>query len=322
MTIKGDVFTYKCPGLPEAYMLLMIVCVGALGGSLHGMRSLADYVGARQLKRSWICYYLLLPVNSAMIALVFYLIIRAGFYSPSATADTAAIMLGLAVLVGLFSEAAMEKLKKIAVALLAEPPQRPDKIEEVPSPDLQGLSPPKGSTQGGDSFKLEGRRFSDDAEVTFNGLKAAVFSRIGDTSITVTTPEHAAGPVDVEVVNPGDKKSKLSGGFTYEETGDQPPVEDPEQPAATTSPTITGVNPNSGPTSGNTPVTIDGTGFDAKEVQFGGLDANVVGATAASISVTTPVHDDPGSVDIVVTNNDGKVVKLESGFTYEKPPEQ
>lgn len=311
--VKDEAFTYTCPGTPEFRMLLLIICAGALGGCLHAMRSLADFAGSRQLLQSWRPYYFLLPLTSLMIALIFYLIVRAGLFNPeSSTADKPALVLAIAALVGLFSEAAMEKLKKIAIALFTEPPPRPDKLDKAPPLDLQRLSAVTGKTKGGDTVIVEGRGFSDTAEVTFDGLKATVVSRTGDTSITVTTPPHAAGPVDVEVLNASDKTSKLAGGFTYEEAEDESIDEEQPGPGST----ITGVNPNKGPASGNTVVKIDGTGFDAKAVQFGGIAATDVSGTAELISATTPAHD-PGSVDIVVTNKDDTTATLEGGFTYE-----
>jgi hypothetical protein len=41
----------------EGSVLLMVILLGALGGTLHLLGSLVKYVGNRQFKRSWILYY-------------------------------------------------------------------------------------------------------------------------------------------------------------------------------------------------------------------------------------------------------------------------
>lgn len=211
--IKGDSFTYVCPGQPEYLVILMILFAGALGGCLHAMRSLADFVGARQLKQSWILYYLLLPLTSAVMAFIFYLIVRAGFFAPdSQTTDKAAVMLGLAALVGLFSEAAMEKLKKIGEAVFTSPPPRPDPRVTPVGPTITGVDPKSGPaakpvTIKGTGFDVKAVQFGDvDATVT----KATA------TAISVTTPPHDLGPVDVVVTNKDGKTATLKAGFKYE----------------------------------------------------------------------------------------------------------
>jgi hypothetical protein len=68
-------------------------------------------------------------------------------------------------------------------------------------------------------------------------------------------------------------------------------------------PTVTGINPNSGPTTGGTMVTITGTGFDCVSgVSFGGTPAatfTVVSPT--EITATSPAGT-AGTVDVTVTN--------------------
>lgn len=84
-------------------------------------------------------------------------------------------------------------------------------------------------------------------------------------------------------------------------------------------PTITSVSPSSGPTSGGTVVTINGTGLDcASSVKFDGAAAAVVSRTSSRITVTTPAHG-AGLVNVNVTTPAGIVTKS-SAFTYTAPP--
>ncbi|HEX3840305.1 MAG TPA: IPT/TIG domain-containing protein [Acidimicrobiales bacterium] len=80
----------------------------------------------------------------------------------------------------------------------------------------------------------------------------------------------------------------------------------PDINAVATPPTITGVNPNTGPSSGGTTVTITGTGFTCVTgVKFGTTPAatfTVVNST--TITATSPPGT-PGTVDVTVTSCNG-----------------
>lgn len=84
-------------------------------------------------------------------------------------------------------------------------------------------------------------------------------------------------------------------------------------------PTVTTVNPNSGPAAGGTPVKISGSGFlpDAK-VTFGGTLATnvVVDQSGKNIAAVTPGHE-VGVVDVEVINTNMQKGKLPRGFTYQ-----
>ena len=108
-------------GPTERTILIMVVLWGALGGSLHLLRSVAAFVGNRQFVRSWILHYFSLPFIGAALAGVVYLLLRVGLVSPtSATADGSAIanlnvvaIYGFAALTGLFAKAASDKLAEL-----------------------------------------------------------------------------------------------------------------------------------------------------------------------------------------------------------------
>ncbi len=108
---------------PEVRLLLMVALSGALGGLVHALRSVYWYVGNRSLVRSWLAMYVLLPLVGATLAVVFYLVIRGGFFSPQATVQETSPFgfAALAVLVGMFSTQAALKLKQVAGTVFAEP---------------------------------------------------------------------------------------------------------------------------------------------------------------------------------------------------------
>ncbi len=100
----------------EQRLLILVIAAGALGSLVHALRSAYWYVGNRNLVRSWIPKYLLLPFCGATLAVLFYLIVRGGFFSTRAgLLQTSPFgFCALACLVGLFSEQAVLKLKQLA----------------------------------------------------------------------------------------------------------------------------------------------------------------------------------------------------------------
>jgi hypothetical protein len=106
----------------EARMVLIVALSGALGGLVHSLRSFYWYLGNRELVWSWLGMYILVPFVGTALGVVFYLIIRGGFFSPQATVEQTSPFgfAALAALVGLFSEQAVLKLKKVAETVLTE----------------------------------------------------------------------------------------------------------------------------------------------------------------------------------------------------------
>lgn len=76
------------------------------------------------------------------------------------------------------------------------------------------ITPATGAAAGGTSVTINGDDFTGATGVTFGGVAATGFTLVSDDQITCTTPAHAAGPVDVVVVDP-DGNGTLTAGFTY-----------------------------------------------------------------------------------------------------------
>ncbi len=177
-----------------------------------------------------------------------------------------------------------------------------------PAPTVSAVSPNAGTTAGGTSVTLTGTGFVSGATVRFDGTLASNVNVASSTSLTATTPAHAAGAVNVTVTNPDNQSATLTGGYTY----NTPP------PAA---PTITSVTPNSGSTAGGTSVTLTGTNFTTgATVTFGGTSAsNVTVVSSTTITATTPAQA-AGAVNVVVTNPNNQSATLANGFTYTSSP--
>jgi len=195
-------------------LFLIVMCCGSLGSLLHALRSFYWYTGNRKLIWSWVSMYILLPFSGALLATVFYLIVRGGFMPQQnlGSANTFAFA-ALGALVGLFSEEATLKLKQIAATVFTA--AETGKDSAAPPPKLSGVSPATGPAAGGTAVTITGSNFNPGAKVNFGGAAATV-GVITKTSIAVTAPAHALGPVDVEVVNPDNHNDVLRGVFTYQ----------------------------------------------------------------------------------------------------------
>jgi hypothetical protein len=70
-------------------------------------------------------------------------------------------------------------------------------------PAISGVSPPSGSTAGGDVVTVTGSNLDGATGVSFGGTPAASFTAVSATQITAPAPAHAPGTVDVQVTGPG-----------------------------------------------------------------------------------------------------------------------
>lgn len=202
----------------EERLFLIVMFSGALGGLVHSLRSFYWYAGNRKLVLSWAGFYVTLPILGATLATVFYVVVRGGFFSPqSEISDTSPFgFAALAALVGMFTEQAVEKLKRIMESTFADAPKGKDHAGPVVL-GVDGVSPAQGPLEGGTAVTITGKGFGKAPAVTFGGKDATDIQVAADgTSLTATTPPgDKLGAVDVEVKNPDGKKAPLAGGFTY-----------------------------------------------------------------------------------------------------------
>jgi hypothetical protein len=156
----------------------------------------------------------------------------------------------------------------------------------APPVTAAGITPNSGPASGGQTVTITGSGFVPGfTTVTFDGVRATGVTVSPDgTSLTAVTPPGQPGPASVVVSSVGGSSAPLT--YTYLGNG----------------PTITGVTPSSGPTSGGTRVTISGRGLaGATGVTFDGVPGTnlTVSPDGTSVTVTTPPGT-PGTADVVV----------------------
>ena len=169
------------------------------------------------------------------------------------------------------------------------------------TPVIDNVSPDEGPASGGTTVTITGDNFVSGCTVTFGGEDAASVTVESSTEITAVTPAHEPATVDVVVSCPaGDSNAEP---FTFFDD---------------TTPVIFGVDPNLGPSSGGTEVTITGDNFDgATAVHFGDEPAASFTVDSDSqITATTPPHE-PATVMVSVTTGEGTSESTSAGnFTF------
>jgi hypothetical protein len=173
-----------------------------------------------------------------------------------------------------------------------------------PPPTVTSVTPASGPTSGGTTLTITGTGFVTGATVSVGGSAATGVTVVDSTTLTATTPAHAAGAVSLAVTIPGGQSATMAAAFTY------------VGPA----PAVTSVTPASGSTGGGTGVTITGSNFaSGATVTIGGAAATAVTVVnGTTITASTPAHA-AGAVSVTVTNADGQSGTVASGFTYTAP---
>jgi hypothetical protein len=174
-------------------------------------------------------------------------------------------------------------------------------------PAITGISPASGPVTGGTTVTITGAGFTGATSVRFGTANAAM-TVSSDTQITATSPPAASpGTVDITVTTPtGTSPASSADQFAY-------------------LPAVTGVEPNSGFTTGGDSVTITGAGFTgATSVQFGTANAAMTVNSDTQITATSP-RGSVGGVDVTVTTPAGTsaISRPADVFRYtRKPPKE
>ena len=177
----------------------------------------------------------------------------------------------------------------------------------LPAPTVAAISPASGSTAGGTAVTLTGTGFKTGATATVGGVPLTGVTVVSATQITGTTGAHAAGTVSVIVTNPDAQTGTLTNGYSYQTPPSSPP----------SIPTVTLVDPDEGPTTGGTAVTVHGTNFRAGALVYfdGVLAADIVVTDSTHIAASTPPHI-VGAVPVTVTNTDATTATKPNAYTY------
>ena len=185
---------------------------------------------------------------------------------------------------------------------------------DLPLPRLTRVTPDVATIDGGAiEVVVTGAFFFDrygPPRVSFDDV--AVDALLVDSAtLLVQPPAHAEGLVHLTVSN------ALFDG-SYSDANDDVDFRfvTPQGDA----PTLTSLSGATGSADGGDTITATGTGFvENSRVLLGGVDMDIIGSTATSLTFVTRPVNAAGSVDVVVINPDGQVAVLSAGFAFTLP---
>jgi hypothetical protein len=209
--------------------LVLALAAGALGGAIHAASSLARFSVRRgpvvpgdpdlSPLHHYFTWYLLRPVVAMGLAVVVQLLIVAGIFDVKPATAGAAVVAGVAALVGMFSARVNKKLGDIADTLFGEEDQKKEDQKAAPLVSLH-VTPYNVQLLVGETSPLAAETVhSDDgasadvthqvtwasanaqiATVSSSGLVAAVAP--GTTTISAARGQVTSNPVTVTVKVP------------------------------------------------------------------------------------------------------------------------
>jgi YVTN family beta-propeller protein len=194
-------------------------------------------------------------------------------------------------------------------AQLTQPTAAVAMVQAALVPAVTAVSPGQGPEAGNGTVTITGGPFIGGGAVTavsFGGVPAASFTVDSDTQITAVAPAQTFRTVDVTVTNAnGTSAVTTADEYTY--------LEAP--------PTISGLTPASGVSSGGTTVVITGTDLSTtKDVYFGGTAASSFTVDSDTQVTAVTRAQTNGTVNVSVTNSAGISTPVPgSQFTFFSP---
>jgi hypothetical protein len=182
-------------------------------------------------------------------------------------------------------------------------------FKPVPTPAVSTFVPFSGDVAGGTTVTIIGQNFAvgglQPTAVRFGNTDALSFSVIDNSHIEAVSPP-GVGNVTVTVETPlGTATSSQT--FRYHQA---------------TPPAVTGLLPDQGPVTGNTPVLISGTHFSESPttaVEFGGIRVAFTVISDTQILAISPPG--VGTRNVIVTNIGGQSLNTPADDFYYVPPQ-
>jgi hypothetical protein len=109
-----QLFWWEVAMRPEQQILLVVAFSGLLGGSIQMLLRIREDFGLKRVNRSNLAWYFLTPPIGAILAVAFYLVVRGGFFASGSSVKDINLFAfaGIGVLVGLFADAATQRLEQ------------------------------------------------------------------------------------------------------------------------------------------------------------------------------------------------------------------
>jgi hypothetical protein len=185
----------------ESTLLYISALFGILGASAHGIASLTIRMANNKYNNRWLPWYIARPPIAAAIAVIVYMLLRAGLI-PSSTVQVSAFgIAALSALVGLMTNEITKKLRDICSSLFGMRTSEEDKGDVPLKKDMYvKLSTPKTVIKVGETLEIKAIVINADGKYGSDmDLKFTVTSpilKIEDTSIGKTNSD---GEIKVKV---------------------------------------------------------------------------------------------------------------------------
>ena len=121
--------------MDEKNILYLVMLAGAAGSFIHSAGSFISFVGDKKLGATWFWWYILRPLIGMGVALVFFIVFRAGLLSGTNADINPYGLIALSTLAGMFSDRATLKLKELFETLFKPDDERKDKLTNIDSTD-------------------------------------------------------------------------------------------------------------------------------------------------------------------------------------------
>ena len=168
-------------------------------------------------------------------------------------------------------------------------------------PTISGISPNSGPTSGGQTVVITGSNFVGVTQVGIAGTSVSYTVNSPNQITAITPPFSTIGSVSVTVATAG-ATALAPNIYTYS--------------TVTPQPTISGISPNSGPTSGGQTVVITGANFvGVNSVSIAGTSVSYTVNSATQITATTPPFSTAQSVSVAVGTARGTAL-VSNAYTY------
>jgi len=172
------------------------------------------------------------------------------------------------------------------------------------APVLTAITPSLGNVAGGTEVTLIGDHFESGMQVFFGNMQGQILSvQSAVTALARTPASLASGFVDVRVRNPDGQEAVRHDGFEFLDA-----------------PSLAGVWPPSGPSSGGTLTWIEGDGFHPQsQVFFGTAQSPEVHFQSRHLLFAFAPGGAVGAVNVRVLNPDQRDAELSAAYAYSDP---
>jgi hypothetical protein len=183
-------------------LLLLVALAGFLGNMIHIATSFTTYVGSNKFVRSWLLWYAVKPFTAAALAVGVYFVFRGGFLNTSD--DTTNInlygVMTMAVLTGLFTDRATQKLKEVFEVLFRPKEERADPLDGKPK--VTAITPAEIEMAKENIITITGENLQASAVTATINNEAVTLSDTSNTSSTIkyTIPDSQKNTTTFNVV--------------------------------------------------------------------------------------------------------------------------